>query len=1193
MSPTPFEVTADQIIRLGRRFATFVNKLLEVERVAQGLPGHLLTITANENAPDAGVDAALRGSGGSVWVPAGDSAWQFKRVSLSDAQCADELAGATGAHAILKGGGSYVIALGGLNVADAGVQSRRKALIAKAVELELLTEDQGDRLRVYDANAIARWASVYPGLAIHPILEGVQVGAIDFERWRASRVHVHAYSADEVRASQIGDLRARLEEANAVDVRLQGDTGIGKTRLALEALDDPRYRSLVAYIDDESQVGGGLIESLIDQGRHAIVVVDDCPAERHIKLTAKLPTNPAIKLITIGDVGSSRSSGPVVGVGPLTDDAMDALLGASFQALSNEARRFVRDHSHGAPGMAIWLAAAVQRTPDAQAADMIARDDIELFITEHLPEGADFFFAAVLALFERVGWDRDRRSQMELLAEFSGADPDDLERVVRGLATHNLVRAQGRYRAIEPLPVAIYLAAEGWRQFGQRIIDELIPKIDDDLAVALFRRLAQLGRFEPARAVLPRLLAKSGPFGDLRSIEEHDLGPRLTQLAIVLPDEVVNHLSILIEEASVEQLARMHRSRRDMVWTLEKLVWHTHTFERAADALLKLALAENETYANNATGTWLDLFGAALPGTAASPGQRTRYLERVAADPSPEVRQLAVRATQKGLQQFESITVSGEVQGGVLVEPRGSPATWSELADYRRAFLHLLDRLRDDVDASVSDAAARSLLDAVHPLIDDPLVGGDLSDVLATFDAASLRRLRVQIEQLLSLHERHDDDDRQIAPALRALRERLPAPSAMERLEALLDMQRWDLGEDELQSRMTDAVRTLTAEKRIGLTDLLAEERPAAWELGRALALVEGRSERLLGDLASRFEENPNALVGYLRGLVDDGHVEAFDAFLDGPHASALDARAQLAVAVRGPVTDVARARVRSGAASMPIGDAASAMFGWGRNLSASELADLVDAWSEQVETQQDYNSALDWVNLSLEDGPIAAELFEPVWRLVARRRSHPDVGREGWDWARLMERVVVGHEMEVLVLLLDLIENDRLMVHSGDEDAKLLSRCVQADPVEGWREIANRLERPEAWRLSMLLRGWIQFSVPVEVLDDWIGTDLERSRLLASIANPGAGEPTPLAVLLLGRFGDDDQVASSLRATFASGTWTGPWSARITNQIEQLTQWQEDSSLPLGVRKWARATIEGLIAERESVLEREAERGY
>ena len=260
------------------------------------------------------------------------------------------------------------------------------------------------------------------------------------------------------------------------------------------------------------------------------------------------------------------------------------------------------------------------------------------------------------------------------------------------------------------------------------------------MALALFRRLAQLGRFEPARSVLPSLLGSGGPFGSLRSIDQQQIGGLLTQLAIVLPDETSSHLAVMIERASAEDLASLANSRRDLVWTLEKLVWHSRTFDQAADSLLKLALAEIENYANNATGTWVSLFGAMLPGTAASAAARSTYLSRVAVSDSAEVRALVIKAAAQGLTRNEHIGVSGEIQGGVLVEPRGTPPTWVEVGNYRRALLGILNDLRNDSVSEIAESSTDAILHAMHPLIDDPLVGEDLARILETFSGDALNQ---------------------------------------------------------------------------------------------------------------------------------------------------------------------------------------------------------------------------------------------------------------------------------------------------------------------------------------------------------------------------------------------------------------------------------------------------------------------
>ena len=1189
----PFDISYDQIQRLGPRFTEFVNKLLEAELAAHAIPAHQLTITMNEDAADGGVDAALRNAPSTNWLPSGDTAFQFKRAKQTARECAAELEKATHAHTIISAGGNYVVALGQDGVPDQSLSDRHEALLAKAIALGLLGAGDGARIRVYGADDLARWATQFPALAIDPILESLNPGAIDYRRWRRSRGHDNEFVPDDSRIEQINELRDRLVQATLVDMRLQGDSGIGKTRLAMEALDDERFRSLVAYISDATQIGGGLIESLIDRGRHVILVVDDCPAAHHVKLVERLDTNPSVKLITIGDVGTARSSGPALGITTLEDSAMDKLLRAGFPLLSNEARRFVRDHSHGSPGHAIWLARAVEQTPDAQAAELIARDDITTFVTKFLPEGDDFFYSAVLALFERVGWDRDVRIQMELLAAFAGATPDQFESLVRDLSRHGLVHHQGRFRAIHPLPVAIFLAAEGWRQFGPRIVDELLPQLPDDIVLALFRRAGDLGRFDPAAAVLPKLMAPGGPFGSFQAIEENKGGELLTQLAIVVPEEVAAHLGLLIESESLDSLLSLTSLRRSLVWTLEKLAWHTSTFETAADALLRLALAESESYANNATGTFLDLFGNTLPATAALPAQRLAYLERVSRDPRPEVKRLVAQAAQRGLGHHESVMVAAEIQGGVLVEPRGTPNTWKEVGEYRVSLLRLLDRLRHDADEQVAQTAARALLDAVHPLLDDPFVGSTLTDVLAGLTGDWLRSLRVELEHLANLHARQDIAPEASRPALveaiGLLRAELPPMTRSAEIEVLLELRDFDLEGTQLIDRMTEIVAEFSEPEREALIKGLSRSKPAAYQFGRALAAGDPRAETLTQGLADHLDTNPNALLGYLTGLVELGDEFAFDSFLDGPVGRQLTIQQRLGLAVRGPVTTRARERVMNEVENLPVRDAAAALFAWNRNLDANAIGGQIRVWSSRIDSQDEYDVVLDWADAVIPDGPLDEVLAEPVWDLVRMRARFPRVGRQAWHWARLAMGQVPRHSAELLALVLDLLEQDVVTMFAGDEEARLIEACLRSQPERGWTELASRLEGPNVWRIAMQVQGWIEHALVVDDIDRWIGGSVERARVIAGITHPGGSEPTAFTRLLLGRF-DDPQVKSSLQAAYTSGSWTGPWSERITGQIDQLTGWVNNTELSLGVRSWAKETIDRLRLQRDAVREREEE---
>jgi hypothetical protein len=140
---------------------------------------------------------------------------------------------------------------------------------------------------------------------------------------------------------------------------------------------------------------------------------------------------------------------------------------------------------------------------------------------------------------------------------------------------------------------------------------------------------------------------------------------------------------------------------------------------------------------------------------------------------------------------------------------------------------------------------------------------------------------------------------------------------------------------------------------------------------------------------------------------------------------------------------------------------------------------------------------------------------------------------------------------------------------------------------------------------MQMEIRGWLLNAVPLEIIEAWVGDDVRRARLVASITPvggeepigapptvPAAGDqPTPVARFLLSGFSEDREVASSLWAQFVSGFWTGPESERIAGQIEQLNRWRRRPDEPLGVRTWARDMVRDLEVRRRAALEREAER--
>ena len=177
----PFSVDPAQLTGLGGAlFQELINRLLAAEVAAAGFPAANLRTSYQANVKDQGVDALLEASQKTDWIPAGDSAWQFKAGDLGPKSCAAELGDATYAHEVLRQGGKYRLVLG-KGIEAHLIKSRKSELRKKARELGF--DASGDRFKVIDGNQVARWIERYPALAVSKVIRGTGHFAIAFDSW--------------------------------------------------------------------------------------------------------------------------------------------------------------------------------------------------------------------------------------------------------------------------------------------------------------------------------------------------------------------------------------------------------------------------------------------------------------------------------------------------------------------------------------------------------------------------------------------------------------------------------------------------------------------------------------------------------------------------------------------------------------------------------------------------------------------------------------------------------------------------------------------------------------------------------------------------------------------------------------------------------------------------------------------------
>jgi hypothetical protein len=137
------------------------------------------------------------------------------------------------------------------------------------------------------------------------------------------------------------------------------------------------------------------------------------------------------------------------------------------------------------------------------------------------------------------------------------------------------------------------------------------------------------------------------------------LGPRLWFVARHAPGATARVLRRRIDASTLDELHARVDIRRGLMFALEELGTREDAFEDAEAALFRLAQAENEAYANNATSTWAGLFFVELNATHRSLAQRLHLLERHALDPDPGVRAIAIKDIQAASRALKRQRVKG------------------------------------------------------------------------------------------------------------------------------------------------------------------------------------------------------------------------------------------------------------------------------------------------------------------------------------------------------------------------------------------------------------------------------------------------------------------------------------------------------------------------------------------------------
>ena len=530
----------------------------------------------------------------------------------------------------------------------------------------------------------------------------------DLEDWKSvERNHSYHYASDEKRTRDLESLVAALELERAV-VRLTGASGLGKTRLLLEAIDTStsidESCALVFNAPGYDTAIKDSIRTMVEDCVHGLVVIENCSIDLHNHLAKEVnKTECLLKLVTVGYSDDQVDDSIHIKLSPLSDEAIKQVLSPILVGMDSSDVDRVARFAQGYPLIATLIAGQYQK--EGQLLGSIESSSVvrKLIDGDGGITSAEKEVLSACSLFDVFGTSEGvAGEEARYIAEYvAGSSLKIFDRVLKIFTGRQIINRAGRYARLVPKPLALTLASEWWEETSYDRQKQLIDSIPDSLMHSFCTQASYLDGQPSVQRFSDQLFGGQSPFVQAEALLT-ERGSKLFRAFVeVNPDSTSNALYHVLSEYSHEQLQAIDGdTRRNLVWGLEKLCFHTDVFEKSAWCMLLLASAENESWSNNATGMFAQLFRVNLSGTQAKPNIRFDLLRRAIKLDQPNINMVVLEALDQAISTYGGTrTVGAEYQGTKAPLEEWRAELWQEIFDFwQQAFdLMLVIYERGDV----------------------------------------------------------------------------------------------------------------------------------------------------------------------------------------------------------------------------------------------------------------------------------------------------------------------------------------------------------------------------------------------------------------------------------------------------------------------------------------------------------------
>ena len=516
-----------------------------------------------------------------------------------------------------------------------------------------------------------------------------------------------------LRNDKINDVIQKLQDSNNATIQLVALSGLGKTRILREAFKDGQQRQNCYYCEFSDNQTGLIYDvteiMLNHKGQDGIIVLDNCPNSLLEKVVEKRNEyDSQFRIIGVNNEYYDRTnmSGLKILQIYMTQDDMKEMVEDFITRRIPEInggttdRDTIKKIADGFPGMAVLMVNEYLREQNVNVhtVDHVVK---KLLKFEEGQEKSQEIVLRTLSLFQPCPYRNEYKEAFRFIREDEGITPlfgKSIEEK-RHLFSHtigrydnSLIEISQCWLNVRPFPLAVWLVGRWFEDDAdeERMegIVERIQNLDKPMYTVirdgLYKRLEYMQDSEAAHDLIQRLTGEeNAPFCNEKVVCS-DLGSRLfLAMSSVNPGAIASCLYRVLLPKGVAWAKDniIKEIRRNLIWSLEKLCFSKESYQDGSKVLALLAAAENETWGNNATGQFKQLFHIMLPGTEATLQERLETLHYLKIS-GKEYEELALECFDRAFDNGSFVRDGSGAQFGLQRKTDYMPMSNVEIVEY-------------------------------------------------------------------------------------------------------------------------------------------------------------------------------------------------------------------------------------------------------------------------------------------------------------------------------------------------------------------------------------------------------------------------------------------------------------------------------------------------------------------------------